>query len=188
MSGSYPTVCFLQRVGRLTPSDFSAYVVLSHVCRADSLLLPLHLAGGGGGCLLLCSLEVPRLSAASLVSFWPGFPFSRPFWASQGQGKGETSSSCRQMGDEEEMTGACRSGRWAGAMARGSGVIAATPGCPLSARAVFWGADACQGQGCQLPVLSRGWLFRPGSSLLSPFQNFPGSLTEVSLLLETLFL
>ncbi|XP_034526412.1 zinc finger protein 205 isoform X2 [Ailuropoda melanoleuca] len=39
-----------------------------------------------------------------------GFPFSRPFWASQGQGKGETSSSCRQMGDEEK-TGAIEVGK-----------------------------------------------------------------------------
>ncbi|CAD7683458.1 unnamed protein product [Nyctereutes procyonoides] len=31
-----------------------------------------------------------------------GFPFSRPFWTSQGQGKGEASSSCQRMGDEEE--------------------------------------------------------------------------------------
>ncbi|XP_030704324.1 transcriptional repressor RHIT isoform X2 [Globicephala melas] len=31
-----------------------------------------------------------------------GFPFSRPFWASQVQGKGEASGSCQQMGDEEE--------------------------------------------------------------------------------------
>nr|KAF6356458.1 zinc finger protein 205 [Myotis myotis] len=35
-----------------------------------------------------------------------GFPFSRTFWASQVQGKGEASSSCRQMGDEEEKRGA----------------------------------------------------------------------------------
>ncbi|XP_039102684.1 zinc finger protein 205-like isoform X2 [Hyaena hyaena] len=40
-----------------------------------------------------------------------GFPFSRPFWASQGQGKGEASSSCRQMGDEEEKTGAIEVGK-----------------------------------------------------------------------------
>jgi len=40
-----------------------------------------------------------------------GFPFSRPFWASQGQGKGEASSSCRQMGDEEEKPGATEMGK-----------------------------------------------------------------------------
>ncbi|XP_014648997.1 PREDICTED: zinc finger protein 205 [Ceratotherium simum simum] len=31
-----------------------------------------------------------------------GFPFSRPVWASQVQGKGEASSTCRQTGEEEE--------------------------------------------------------------------------------------
>lgn len=31
-----------------------------------------------------------------------GFPFSRTFWASQVQSKGETSSSCQQTGDEEK--------------------------------------------------------------------------------------
>ncbi|XP_054445465.1 zinc finger protein 205-like isoform X1 [Pteronotus mesoamericanus] len=34
-----------------------------------------------------------------------GFPFSTTFWASQVQGKGEASSSCLQMGDEEEKRG-----------------------------------------------------------------------------------
>eukprot|EP00069_Balaena_mysticetus_P020169 bmy_02753T0 len=36
------------------------------------------------------------------ISSQAGFPFSRPFWASQVQGKGEASGSCQQMGDEEE--------------------------------------------------------------------------------------
>ncbi|XP_017512182.1 transcriptional repressor RHIT isoform X1 [Manis javanica] len=40
-----------------------------------------------------------------------GFPFSRPFWAPQVQGKGEASSSCRRTGDEvEEKTGAIEAG------------------------------------------------------------------------------
>lgn len=47
------------------------------------------------------------------ISFWPGFPFSRTFWASQVQGKGEASSSCLQMGDEEEKRGASRGDGWA---------------------------------------------------------------------------
>ncbi|KAK1344747.1 hypothetical protein QTO34_013445 [Cnephaeus nilssonii] len=41
-----------------------------------------------------------------------GFPFSRTFWASQVQGKGEASSSCLQMGDEEEKRGASRASLW----------------------------------------------------------------------------
>ncbi|VFV47199.1 zinc finger protein 205 [Lynx pardinus] len=45
---------------------------------------------------------------SSSLSVW--FPFSRPFWASQGQGKGEASGSCRQMGDEEK-TGAIEVGK-----------------------------------------------------------------------------
>ncbi|XP_045850236.1 zinc finger protein 205 isoform X2 [Meles meles] len=39
-----------------------------------------------------------------------GFPFSRPLWGSQGQGKGEASSSCQQMGDDKEKAGAIEAG------------------------------------------------------------------------------
>ncbi|XP_014688496.1 transcriptional repressor RHIT-like isoform X2 [Equus asinus] len=39
-----------------------------------------------------------------------GFPFGRPVWASQVQGKGEASSSCRQT-DEEEKRGAIEVGK-----------------------------------------------------------------------------
>ncbi|XP_012910510.1 zinc finger protein 205 isoform X4 [Mustela putorius furo] len=40
-----------------------------------------------------------------------GFPFSRPLWGSQGQGKGEASSSSQQMGDDKEKTGAIEAGK-----------------------------------------------------------------------------
>ncbi|XP_047570357.1 zinc finger protein 205 isoform X5 [Lutra lutra] len=40
-----------------------------------------------------------------------GFPFSRPLWGSQGQGKGEASSSCQQMGDDKEKAGAIEAGK-----------------------------------------------------------------------------
>lgn len=34
-------------------------------------------------------------------SFWTGFPFSRPFWVPQVEGKGQASSSSRITGAEE---------------------------------------------------------------------------------------
>ncbi|XP_032183834.1 zinc finger protein 205 isoform X4 [Mustela erminea] len=40
-----------------------------------------------------------------------GFPFSRPLWGSQGQGKGEASSSSQQMGDDKEKAGAIEAGK-----------------------------------------------------------------------------
>ncbi|XP_069342340.1 transcriptional repressor RHIT isoform X1 [Eulemur rufifrons] len=47
----------------------------------------------------------PGRSVMSSVSFWAGFPFSRPFWVPQVQGKGEASSSSQQTGDEPEERG-----------------------------------------------------------------------------------
>ncbi|KAF5918474.1 hypothetical protein HPG69_011917 [Diceros bicornis minor] len=52
---------------------------------------------------LLTAWSQPRGSVTERsISFWAGFPFSRPVWASQVQGKGEASSTCRQTGEEEE--------------------------------------------------------------------------------------
>lgn len=96
------------------------------------------------------------------ISFWAGFPFSRTFWASQVQGKGEASSSCRQMEDEEEKRGASRGDGWA-------------VGCQCHSQVPFVGAGpvSC---GVSLPSSAQGGR-RPqaalGSLRFSPSLEFP---------------
>ncbi|XP_064448479.1 transcriptional repressor RHIT isoform X4 [Mirounga angustirostris] len=83
------------------------WVSLSQGSKEKALFLP-------GGDPRACSRgqdQRPADGCGTAHRLVPGFPFSRPFWASQGQGKGEASSSCRQMGDEEEKPGATEMGK-----------------------------------------------------------------------------
>lgn len=91
------------------------------------------------------------------ISFWAGFPFSRTFWASQVQGKGEASSSCLQMGDEEEKRGASRGDGWAVGCQCHSQVPFVSAGCFLWVQ-ITW---PCLGQGASLPSALGGHHF-PG--------------------------
>uniref|UniRef100_G1NSB4 C2H2-type domain-containing protein n=1 Tax=Myotis lucifugus TaxID=59463 RepID=G1NSB4_MYOLU len=75
-----------------------------------------------------------------------GFPFSRTFWASQVQGKGEASSSCLQMGDEEEKRGASR-----GAVEVGKEDPASSPAVPGDVKSSKTRAGRAQ------DVLPCGW-------------------------------
>ncbi|KAK2509519.1 hypothetical protein MC885_004794 [Smutsia gigantea] len=80
-----------------------SWVPLSQGSKEKTLFLP----GGGPRACPRGEDQRPADGCGSPHRLVPGFPFSRPFWASQVQGKGEASSSCQQTGDEvEEKRGA----------------------------------------------------------------------------------
>lgn len=108
MSSGDPGTCFLERVDTWSQAYFELmwyYLVFPELHSfpfALSLLVGVESPAGQPG----------RSVTEHCISFWAGFPFSRTFWASQVQGKGEASSSCLQMGDEEKR-GAFRGDGWA---------------------------------------------------------------------------
>lgn len=107
-------MCILRGHGHLPPVT----VELTWFCPVFAELHPLFfcsiISPGRWGVVSPCCAARKALTEHS-ISSQAGFPFSRPFWASQVQGKGEASGSCQQMGDEEEeKRGACRGDRWAG--------------------------------------------------------------------------
>ena len=151
------------RPERVWPSGFSL--------RLQSCIpsfIPSSLWGVGAG---ISHCAAGRALTERSISFQAGFPFSRPFWASQVQGKGEAPGSSRQLGhEEEEERGECRGGRWAGQW----GLGCHSPMPQVSVGCFLWGADT-------QPLLGRGHLPPLLCGGGSCFQGAPQVLALISI-------